>query len=138
MKTNSLFRSFLAIAVAGAMLTSCGDAGKNANTASVDLSGAGATFPEPFYTMVFDCFNDSTGNTVAYGGIGSGGGVRNLKDQTVDFAASDAFLSDEEMAEIQLFSRAAAGQRRTARDRKSGAYRPFAPCRGRRNGAAKK
>ena len=48
MKTNSLFRSFLAIAAAGAMLTSCGDAGKNANTASVDLSGAGATFPEPF------------------------------------------------------------------------------------------
>lgn len=101
MKTNSLFRSFLAIAAAGAMLTSCGDAGKNANTASVDLSGAGATFPEPFYTMVFDCFNDSTGNTVAYGGIGSGGGVRNLKDQTVDFAASDAFLSDEEMAELK-------------------------------------
>jgi phosphate transport system substrate-binding protein len=37
---------------------------------------------------------------VAYGGIGSGGGVRNLRDKIVDFASSDAFLSDKEMAEM--------------------------------------
>ncbi|MDO4746715.1 MAG: phosphate ABC transporter substrate-binding protein PstS, partial [Bacillota bacterium] len=36
----------------------------------------------------------------AYGGIGSGGGVRNLRDKIVDFAGSDAFLSDKEMAEM--------------------------------------
>lgn len=101
MKTRTLLLGILAIVVESAMLTSCGGASNKSNTASVDLSGAGATFPEPFYTMVFDCFNDSTGNTVAYGGIGSGGGVRNLKDKTVDFAASDAFLSDEEMAEMK-------------------------------------
>lgn len=98
MKTKSLFTGLLAVAAGAAMLTSCG--GNAKNTAAVDLSGAGATFPEPFYTMVFDSFSDSTGNTVAYGGIGSGGGVRNLKDRTVDFAASDAFLSNAEMAEM--------------------------------------
>ena len=40
-------------------------------------------------------------NKVSYGGIGSGGGVRNLKDGIVDFAGSDAFLSDKEMSEMK-------------------------------------
>jgi phosphate transport system substrate-binding protein len=39
---------------------------------------------------------------VAYGGIGSGGGVRNLRDKIVDFAGSDAFLSDKEMADLKV------------------------------------
>lgn len=75
----------------------------NENTASVScsLSGAGATFPEPFYSMAFDNYATKSGNTVNYGGIGSGGGVRNLKDMIVDFAGSDAYLSDDEMAEME-------------------------------------
>lgn len=64
---------------------------------SVELSGAGATFPLPFYNVVFEQFKEQHHHTVAYGGIGSGGGVRNLKDCTVDFAGSDAFLSDKDM-----------------------------------------
>ena len=47
---------------------------------------------------MFEQFATVNGDEVAYGGIGSGGGVRNLKDKIVDFAGSDAFLSDEEMA----------------------------------------
>ena len=101
MKTRKLLSGIFAIVAGTAMLTSCGGAGSKQNTAAVDLSGAGATFPEPFYTMVFDSFNEATRNTVAYGGIGSGGGVRNLKDQTVDFAASDAFLTDDEMKDMK-------------------------------------
>lgn len=66
----------------------------------VELSGAGATFPLPFYNMVFENFHDVTGDMVAYGGIGSGGGIRNLKDGIVDFAASDAVLNVKEEAEI--------------------------------------
>ncbi len=65
-----------------------------------ELSGAGATFPLPFYNVIFDQFSERDGHVVAYGGIGSGGGVRNLRDGIVDFAGSDAFLSDEEMAEM--------------------------------------
>lgn len=68
---------------------------------SVDLTGAGATFPLPFYTMTFNNYNASHGDNVSYGGIGSGGGVRNLKDGIVDFCGSDAFLSDEEMKEMK-------------------------------------
>jgi phosphate ABC transporter, phosphate-binding protein len=64
------------------------------------LSGAGATFPLPFYNVVFEQFATISGNEVAYGGIGSGGGVRNMKDKIVDFAGSDAFLSEKEMNEM--------------------------------------
>ena len=68
---------------------------------SVELTGAGATFPLPFYTMTFNSYNKEGGDKVSYGGIGSGGGVRNLKDGIVDFCGSDAFLSDEEMKEMK-------------------------------------
>ena len=67
---------------------------------TVELSGAGATFPLPFYNVVFEQYASKSGNQVAYGGIGSGGGIRNLRDKIVDFAGSDAFLSDKEIAEM--------------------------------------
>lgn len=87
--------------VAGIMaltVTACG--GQKSSTESVELTGAGATFPLPFYNMSFEGYSATHNNTVSYGGIGSGGGVRNLKDGIVDFAGSDAFLSDKEMSEM--------------------------------------
>jgi phosphate transport system substrate-binding protein len=66
----------------------------------VKLSGAGATFPAPFYNIVFKEYSKASGNDVSYGGIGSGGGVRSLADKTVDFGATDVFLSLEEMTEM--------------------------------------
>lgn len=74
-------------------LTSCNSGNKN----NTKLSGAGATFPAPFYNIVFKEFSKATGNNVTYGAIGSGGGIRSLKDKTVDFGATDVFLSDEEL-----------------------------------------
>lgn len=62
------------------------------------LSGAGATFPLPFYNMAFEQYGKASGAKVTYGGIGSGGGIRSLSDKVVDFGASDAFLSDKELA----------------------------------------
>ena len=73
---------------------------KNEGREAQELSGAGATFPLPFYNVVFEKFSELNGDVVAYGGIGSGGGVRNLRDKIVDFAGSDAFLSDKEMSEM--------------------------------------
>ena len=83
--------------VFAAIVSSCG--GQKSN--GVELTGAGATFPLPFYTMSFDSYGTTGNNKVSYGGIGSGGGVRNLKDGIVDFAGSDAFLSDKEMSEMK-------------------------------------
>ena len=91
---KKIFKSVATMVVALAMV-SCGD-----NKEAQELSGAGATFPLPFYNVIFEQFGEVSGNQVAYGGIGSGGGVRNLRDMIVDFAASDAYLSDKEMAEM--------------------------------------
>ena len=81
------------------LLASCG--GKTNKKETVEeLSGAGATFPLPFYNVIFENYNEKNLGKVAYGGIGSGGGIRNLKDGIVDFAGSDAYLSDEEMQKM--------------------------------------
>ena len=87
--------------IAGAMALSFAACGGQKAGESVELSGAGATFPLPFYNMSFEGYDVATGNKVSYGGIGSGGGVRNLKDEIVDFAGSDAFLTDEEMKDMK-------------------------------------
>lgn len=64
------------------------------------VSGAGATFPQPFYNTAFVKYQQGKGVKVSYGGIGSGGGIRSLKDKVVDFGATDAFLTDAEMKEM--------------------------------------
>src|SRR5574344_872025 len=64
------------------------------------ISGAGATFPQPFYNAAFVTYERLAHAKVTYGGIGSGGGIRSLKDKIVDFGASDAFLSNAELKEM--------------------------------------
>lgn len=96
---KKIILSFMTLAIVLAMIA-CGGNANNGSRKSQELSGAGATFPLPFYNVVFEQFGQVKGDQVAYGGIGSGGGVRNLRDKIVDFAGSDAFLSDKEMAEM--------------------------------------
>lgn len=96
---KKIILSFMTLAIVLAMVA-CGGNANNGSRKSQELSGAGATFPLPFYNVVFEQFGQVKGDQVAYGGIGSGGGVRNLRDKIVDFAGSDAFLSDKEMAEM--------------------------------------
>lgn len=98
-KLNVFFLGAMALMLA---LVSCKNTKSNAENGrdAVELSGAGATFPLPFYNVIFENFAELNGDVVAYGGIGSGGGVRNLRDGIVDFAGSDAFLSDKEMKEM--------------------------------------
>ncbi|BCM89535.1 phosphate-binding protein PstS [Abditibacteriota bacterium] len=61
------------------------------------LSGAGATFPYPLYTKWFDAYNRATGTQINYQAIGSGGGISQLRNRTVDFGASDAPLSNADL-----------------------------------------
>ena len=95
MKTKLIMPIVMAL-----VLISCGGNANKDGRQAQELSGAGATFPLPFYNVVFEQFAEVNGDAVAYGGIGSGGGVRNLRDKIVDFAGSDAFLSEKEMAEM--------------------------------------
>src|ERR1035437_6727203 len=62
-----------------------------------ELTGAGATFPFPFYSKLFDEYNKKTTIKVNYQSIGSGGGIKQLQAKTVDFGASDAPMSDDEL-----------------------------------------
>ncbi|MBR5540955.1 MAG: phosphate ABC transporter substrate-binding protein PstS [Bacteroides sp.] len=96
---KKILSSVMTLIFALAMVSCGGNANSGAREAQ-ELSGAGATFPLPFYNVVFEEFAQVNGDAVAYGGIGSGGGVRNLRDKIVDFAGSDAFLSEKEMADM--------------------------------------
>lgn len=75
-----------------ALLASCG--GKS----NISLSGTGATFPAPFYNDVTKQYGESHGIRVSYGGTGSGAGIRNLQDMTVEFGGTDIYLSEKELA----------------------------------------
>ena len=86
-------------------LASCGGnnsqkqgANQASEVSSDGILGAGATFPYPFYSKVFDVYNREKGIKVNYQSIGSGGGIKQLQNKTVDFGASDAPMSDEELS----------------------------------------
>jgi phosphate transport system substrate-binding protein len=73
-----------------------------ANTGFADLliNGAGATFPYPIYSKWFDVYaKENPGVKFNYQSIGSGGGIRMLSNRTVDVGASDAPLTDQQLAD---------------------------------------
>ena len=74
-----------------------GDAGAP-RSGGVDLTGAGATFPYPIYSKWFSDYAQATGVRINYQSIGSGGGVRQLSEGTVDFGATDGPMNDEELS----------------------------------------
>jgi len=64
-----------------------------------ELIGAGATFPYPLYSKMFDVYSKEYGVKVNYQAIGSGGGIRQLTNKTVDFGGSDAIMSEADIKE---------------------------------------
>jgi len=67
-----------------------------------DVTGAGASFPAPVYAKWADAFQKATGARINYQSVGSGAGIKQIKAKTVDFGASDAPLTDEELAKDGL------------------------------------
>jgi phosphate transport system substrate-binding protein len=61
------------------------------------LNGAGATFPQPVYNEWAARIKDKQGTTVNYQGIGSGGGIAQFTQGTVDFGATDSAMDDDEV-----------------------------------------
>jgi phosphate transport system substrate-binding protein len=96
-----LLARMLALSV---IVTACGRA--------QDLNGAGATFPYPIYSKWFTEYAAKTGVKINYQSIGSGGGIKQLSEQTVDFGASDGPMSDAELAKAKVPNR----PRRSGRD----------------------
>jgi len=62
------------------------------------LLGAGATFPQPLYSKMFDAYYRLYNVSINYQGIGSGAGIEQLTKKTVDFGATDSFMSDEDLS----------------------------------------
>jgi phosphate transport system substrate-binding protein len=99
-------RIFKQLAVAGVIaafnFASCssGADGKAStdNAADKQLLGAGATFPYPLYSKMFSDYGTTSGMQTNYQSIGSGGGIKQIMSKTVDFGASDAFLSDDDIS----------------------------------------
>lgn len=74
-----------------------GEEGKTAPPKNVSIQGAGATFPYPLYSKWMSEYNKlNPAVRINYQSIGSGGGIRQIVKQTVDFGASDAPMKDED------------------------------------------
>ena len=72
--------------------------GSKSSGGTVKLQGAGATFPNPLYQKWIHEFSAANANVqIDYQSIGSGGGIKQLQAQTVDFGASDAPMTDDEL-----------------------------------------
>jgi phosphate transport system substrate-binding protein len=101
--------SLAAPALAAALFVGCGGSsapagdrpgGSDASGGRIQLNGAGATFPNPLYSKWFAEYKKLHPNVeINYQSIGSGGGIRQLLAQTVFFGASDAPMTDEQMAQ---------------------------------------
>ena len=84
-------RSFLIVGVALAIA---------APAAAQSLTGAGATFPNPIYTKWFDAYSKKTGVQINYQSIGSGGGIRQFTEGTVDFGATDGPMNESQIQSL--------------------------------------
>jgi phosphate transport system substrate-binding protein len=69
--------------------------------AQLQLNGAGATFPAVIYSKWFDEYKNATGIQFNYQAIGSGGGIRQITEGTVDFGATDGPMTDQQLAEAK-------------------------------------
>lgn len=86
------------------MLVACNNSGNPKQSADQSddktLLGAGSTFVYPLFSKLFSEYNKSTGIKVNYQSIGSGGGILQLTNKTVDFGDSDAPLNEEQDKKI--------------------------------------
>ena len=72
------------------------------NAAQATLTGAGATFPYPIYSRwVLEYSRRNPGVSINYQSIGSGGGIRQFVDRTVDFGATDGPMADSQITALQ-------------------------------------
>jgi phosphate transport system substrate-binding protein len=80
--------------------TAGGTTSAGSTTTGAALTGAGATFPNPIYTKWFDAYAKQKGVRINYQSIGSGGGIRQFTEGTVDFGATDGPMKDDQIAAV--------------------------------------
>jgi len=86
--------SFLTFTLAG-----CGSSSGPGGSSETKILGAGATFPDPLYQKWFSEYNKANANVkFDYQSIGSGGGIKQIIEKTIDFGGSDAPMKDDDLA----------------------------------------
>ncbi len=95
MKMMKSMKKIMIGALAGVVLTGASVA------QAMSLNGAGATFPYPIYSKWFYEYSKSNGVQINYQSIGSGGGIQQLTNGTVDFGASDAPMTDDQISKVK-------------------------------------
>ncbi len=82
-------------------LVSCQQAAKEPRSGAIEISGAGATFPAPLYKKWIEEYEKANKDVaITYKGVGSGEGIKRFVNNEVDFGASDAAMTDEQMAKV--------------------------------------
>ena len=96
--TGMLSIALLAAACGGASEGPVKPGGEANPSGALSLQGAGASFPNPLYTKWISEYNKKNpGVKIDYQSIGSGGGIKQITERTVDFGASDAPMTDEQL-----------------------------------------
>jgi phosphate transport system substrate-binding protein len=93
---NPMLKAAVCLVLVG---VACGNAAPPVT--AQNLVGAGATFPYPLYSKWFDAYNKKTNVQINYQSIGSGGGIRQFTQGTVDFGATDSPMTDEQIAAVK-------------------------------------
>jgi len=84
------------IVLISVLMISCGKQ-DGSNKGSSQINGAGATFPFPLYSKWFDEYSKvNTAAKINYQSIGSGGGIKQITEGTIDFGATDSPMTEEE------------------------------------------
>ena len=93
------------VSLAAALALSCGGGNNNDaanNTAAVRVQGAGATFPNPLYQKWLSEYRRvNPSSAIDYQSVGSGAGVKQFTERTVDFGATDLAMTDDELKKVQ-------------------------------------
>src|SRR5512132_460052 len=73
-----------------------------ASAQPINVTGAGATFPYPMYSKWFDEYHKALPNIqINYQSVGSGAGIKQVTEGTVDFGASDGPMTDDQIKEFK-------------------------------------
>src|SRR6266581_2854438 len=88
--------------IAGLLVVILAVAGVLWADSALSITGAGATFPYPMYSKWFDEYHKKNANLeINYQSIGSGGGIKQVTEGTVDFGATDGPMNDEQLKAYQ-------------------------------------
>jgi phosphate transport system substrate-binding protein len=93
---------FLTISLLTFTLAGCGGSSAGPGNSETRILGAGATFPYPLYQKWFSEYNKAHANVkFDYQSLGSGAGIKQITEKTIDFGGSDAPMKDDDLSKVQ-------------------------------------